>query len=64
MKQIKTIVNRRDFPEAFDEAVNSAISEGWTLVRRYVDRGWSTSVREFYPVLVAELERESDEESY
>lgn len=58
MKQIKTIIKRRDYATDFDAAVNRAIREGWTLVRRYVDRGLSTSLTEFYPVLIAELERE------
>lgn len=46
MKQIKTI--RKVHPEDFDQEVNDALSEGWTLVRRCV-----------YPsYFIAELERE------
>lgn len=58
MKQIKTIMKRRDYAEKFDAAVNEAISKGWTLVRRYIDPGVVCSDWTFYPVLVAELERE------
>ena len=46
MKQIKTI--RRAAPEDFDEEVNAALLDGWTLGKRYLsDVGF-----------VAELERE------
>lgn len=58
MKQIKTIITRRDREEAFDLAVNAAIAKGWTLVRRYVDPGLNGGSLVFYPVLIAELERE------
>ena len=64
MKQIKTITKRRDYVADFDNAVNSAIAKGWTLVRRYVDPGFTgvgASIV-FYPVLVAELEREVPDE--
>lgn len=60
MKQIKTIDERRDRPAEFDRRVNQAISEGWKLIRRYVNNGLadvSASII-FYPVFVAELERE------
>lgn len=62
MKQIKTIIVRRDYVEDFDRKVNLAISEGWTLVRRYIDPGLAAgpgSTWVFYPVLVAELERDA-----
>ena len=61
MKQIKTIIKRRDYEEAFDAAVNEALANGWELKRRYIDNGrtsGATEPRTFYPVLVAELERE------
>lgn len=61
MKQIKTIIMRRDYAEGFDAAVNQALWEGWTLVRRYIDPGFygATAITVFYPALVAELERGS-----
>lgn len=45
MLQIKTI--RNTDPAAFDEAVNTALAEGWTLTRRLTG-----------PDFIAELERE------
>lgn len=47
MLQIKTIHNTD--PAAFDEAVNTALAEGWTLTRRLTGPG---------PGFVAELEKE------
>lgn len=39
MKQIKTITNKN--PRAFDEAVNEALRDGWTLTERgLVRRGY------------------------
>lgn len=61
MKQIKTIIKRRDFYADFDKDVNMALSQGWVLVRRYISNGRTSGPTEpttFYPVLVAELERE------
>ena len=61
MKQIKTIVERRDFPEVFDSKVNKALSNGWVLIRRYISNGKTAGVGEsrvFYPILVAEMEKE------
>ena len=61
MKQIKTVIKRRDYPEAFDNEVNAALAQGWHLVRRYISNGRTTGnaePRTFYPVLVAELEKE------
>lgn len=61
MLQIKTITNRREYPEDFDRLVNAALREGWVLVRRYISNGRTAGVNElttFYPVLVAELEKE------
>lgn len=60
MKQIKTIIKRRDLPADFDRDVNNALREGWVLVRRYIDNGRTAGVNEpttFYPVLVAEMEK-------
>ena len=49
-KQIKTIVWGIGYTEGFDEEVNKALEEGWTLVRR--------DVRE--SILYAELEKSDD----
>lgn len=64
MKQIKTIIKRRDYADTFDQAVNLAIAEGWTLVRRYIDQGSVAAGASviFQPVFVAELEREVPDE--
>jgi hypothetical protein len=37
MKQIKTIQNNN--PVKFDENVNGALQEGWTITRRYYNHG-------------------------
>lgn len=60
MKRIRTIIKRRDCVEDFDLAVNKALAAGWSLVRRYIDDGLADASAStvFYPVLVAELERE------
>jgi hypothetical protein len=65
MKQIKTIIKVRDAVWDFDNAVNAALAAGWTLVRRYISNGRTMGDNEpkaFYPVLVAEFEREYDDE--
>ncbi|MGN1027799.1 MAG: hypothetical protein ACI4P4_15500 [Faecousia sp.] len=62
MKQIKTIKSRRDFELDFDDEVNEALRDGWTLLRRYIDPGFARGSRVFYPVFVAELEREVPDE--
>lgn len=49
MLQIKTVHNTD--PDAFDEAVNAALEEGWTLTRRL------TGSEGIGPGFVAELER-------
>lgn len=61
MKQIKTITKRRDYPNEFDKTVNDALSDGWELKKRYISNGRTAGANEpttFYPVLVAELEKE------
>lgn len=61
MKQIKTIIKRRDYPGEFDSAVNEVLAQGWTLIKRYISNGrmaGAVEPRTFYPVLVAELEKE------
>lgn len=62
MKQIKTISRPLDHAAGFDDAVNSAIREGWKLTKRDVLQpqaqiGPSTGVH-FEPMLYAELECE------
>ncbi len=54
MKQIKTIATKLDATEAFNERVNAALAEGWTLVRREVLEGSPHD----HAALFAELERE------
>lgn len=38
MLQIKTIRNRLDNPTLFDDEVNAALRDGWTLKKRTVIR--------------------------
>ena len=61
MKKIKTIIENRSKAVEFDRRVNEALCDGWTLVRRYISNGRTAGVNEpmtFYPVLVAEMEKE------
>lgn len=59
MKQIKTII--KQYADEFDEVVNAALAEGWTLTRREVLPPFEGE--RFYVVqkLYAELEREAEE---
>lgn len=59
MLQIKTIRNRLDNPTLFDDEVNAALHDGWTLKKRTVLRpiGQSESVY-MHTTLYAELEKE------
>ena len=59
MLQIKTIRKRLDYPTIFDDEVNAALRDGWTLKKRTVLRpiGQSESVY-MYTMLYAELEKE------
>lgn len=59
MLQIKTIRNRLDTPTLFDDEVNAALRDGWTLKKRTVIRpiGQSESVYT-HTMLYAELEKE------
>lgn len=59
MLQIKTIRNRLDNPTLFDDEVNVALRDGWTLKKRTVIRpiGQSESVY-MHTILYAELEKE------
>lgn len=60
MKQIKTIIERRDQSKAFDLKVNRAISDGWQLFHLGVSDGLANASASlvFYPTLVAVLEKE------
>ena len=61
MKQIKTIKNRLDNAEAFDEAVNAALRDGWELTKRDVIRPNAHPDGETsFTMLYAELEFETD----
>lgn len=58
MKQIKTIRDRLDRSEAFDDAVNAALRDGWQLLSRGLYRGIYDGQ---YSMLYAELEKEADD---
>lgn len=61
--KIKTIVCRMDAAEVFDERVNAALAEGWTLTRRRVLRPLAQphdGTRNI-TMLYAELEKHDDE---
>lgn len=59
MLQIETILNRLDYSTFFDNEVNVALRNGWTLKKRTVLRpiGQSESVYG-HMMLYAELEKE------
>lgn len=59
MLQIKTIWNRLENATLFDDEVNAALCDGWTLKKRTVLRpiGQSESVY-MHTMLYAELEKE------
>ena len=59
MLQIKTIRNRLDNPALFDDEVNAALRDGWTLKKRTVLRPIGQSESTYtYMLLYAELEKE------
>ena len=61
MLQIKTIWNRLNNLTPFDDEVNAALRDGWTLKKRTVLRpiGQSESAYAYtYMLLYAELEKE------
>lgn len=64
MLQIKTIRNRLDNNIYFDDEVNAALRDGWTLKKRTVLRPIShPESRQIHMMLYAELEKEvADEE--
>ena len=62
MLQIKTIRYRLDNPIKFDDDVNAALREGWTLKKRTVLRPISqTDTNYTHMMLYAELEMEVDD---
>ena len=59
MLQIKTIRNRLDNPTLFDDEVNTALCDGWTLKKRTVLRPIGQSESAYsHTMLYAELEKE------
>ena len=59
MLQIKTIRNRLDNHTLFDDEVNAALRDGWTLKKRTVLRPISQHESTYtYLMLYAELEKE------
>lgn len=59
MLQIKTIRNRLDNPTLFDDEVNAALRDGWTLKKRTVLRLISQQDTTYtHMMLYAELEKE------
>lgn len=59
MLQIKTIRNRLDNPTLFDDEVNTALRDGWTLKKRTVLRPIGQSESAYsHIMLYAELEKE------
>ena len=59
MLQIKTIRNRMDNPTLFDDEVNAALRDGWTLKKRTVIQPISQSESVYmHTMLYAELEKE------
>lgn len=63
MLQIKTIRYRLDNPTYFDDEVNAALCDGWTLKKRTVLRPISQpDTTRIYMMLYAELEKEVAED--
>ena len=63
-RQIKTIRNRLDKAEQFDEDVNEALADGWYLVKRYT---LNPGTEDRHCMLVAELQqfiKKADEYDY
>lgn len=60
MLQIKTIRNRLDNPTRFDDEVNAALRDGWTLKKRTVLRPIGQhNTTYIHMMLYAELEKEA-----
>ena len=63
MLQIKTIWERLDYPALFDDEVNAALRDGWTLKKRTVLRPIGQSESAYsHTMLYAELEKEVAED--
>lgn len=63
MLQIKTIRNRLDNPTLFDNEVNAALRDGWTLKKRTVLRPIGQQESTYiHMMLYAELEKEVAED--
>ncbi len=63
MLQIKTIRNRLDNPTLFDDEVNAALRDGWTLKKRTVLRPIGQQESTYiHMMLYAELEKEVAED--
>ena len=63
MLQIKTIRNRLDNPTLFDDEVNAALRNGWTLKKRTVLRPIGQQESTYiHMMLYAELEKEVAED--
>ena len=58
MLQIKTIKSRLDNAGSFDNEVNEALADGWTLKRRRVLQPLAQSGTYTYIMLYAEFEKE------
>lgn len=59
MLQIKTIRNRLNNPTLFDDEVNAALRDGWTLKKRTVLRPIGQQESTYiHMMLYAELEKE------
>lgn len=63
MLQIKTIRNRLDNPTLFDDEVNAALRDGWTLKKRTVLRPIGQQESTYiHMMLYTELEKEVAED--
>lgn len=64
MKQIKTVIARRDYEAQFDEKVNKALADGWKLVKRFLapSEAHSSLTMQYHPIWVAYLEKEVPDE--
>ncbi len=60
MKQIKTVIYNIDYAMDFDEAVNEALADGWTLIHREMR---TPRIPDRKTLLYAELEKEVWDES-
>lgn len=63
MLQIKTIRDRLDYASFFDDEVNAALRDGWTLKKRTVVRPISQHNTSYVHIMLyAELEKEVAED--